>query len=224
MSKSNVSFIITIVAAVLAVAAVVILLVTMNAKPEEPELPVITGFQVTQELADECTAAAQKLVSDNYSIIRLYVTEGLPLEIIYGSVPEPIDGYYMTDSEKFTDFSQIEELVKSVYASDAAGNILRSVEVRTKDGSMKELEVYKACSAYGDTFLGMNELFSVDKDYTTDWSSCYVEVKPKSETECDVTVYVNGITAEQGSENPESVLGTSMVKTSDGWRLTKLLK
>lgn len=220
---SNLPMIITIAVAVLAAAAVVVLLV-VNKGGNRSEEPVIPGFQVTEELANECMGSSQKLVSDNYEIIRLYVTEGLPIKKVYGSDAEPIDGYCEVDSPRYTDFSQIEALVKSVYDSTAADKVLKSFTANAKDGTEKEMEVYKSCRAYGETFLGVNEQFVIDHDYKTDWSSCYVEVKPKSETECDITVYLNGVTSDTAAENSDSVRSTSMVKTADGWRLTKLLK
>lgn len=216
--------IITITVAVLAVAAIVLLIVFMNKGGDEPSEPVISGFQVTEELGNECIAAAQKLVGDNYEIIRLYVTEGLPLKKVYGNDPEPMDGYYQTDSTKYTEFAQIENLVKSVYNSDAAAKILGDLEANTADGSVKPMEVYKSCTVYGETFLGVNEQFMINYDYKADWSSCFVEVKPLSEIECDVTVYLDGVTSDTAAEHADSVRELSMVKTADGWRLTKFLK
>lgn len=223
-SSSNLSLIITIAAAALAVVAIVILLVFMNKDKTKPNDMVIPGFQATQELADECFGAAQKLVGDNYEVLRLYVTEGLPLKKVYGNEPEAMDGYYQTDSAKYTDLAQIETLVKSVYSESEAEKILRRFTVNSADGSSKELEVYKSCTAYGETFLGVNEQFIVDYDYKTDWSNCYVSVKPLSETECEVTVYPDGVTSETAAQHAESVRTTAMAKTADGWRLTKFLK
>lgn len=222
--NSNLSIIITIAVAALAVAAIVVLLIFMNKSEGEPDEPVIPGFQATEELGKECISAAQKLVSDNYEIIRLYVTEGLPRKKVYGNDPEPLEGYYQTDSSKYTDFAQIETLVKSVYSSSEAEKILHNLEVNAEDGSVKAMEVFKSCTVYGETFLGVNEQFIVNYDYKVDWSSCFVEVKPLSETECNVTVYLDGVTSETAAEHADSLRSTSMVKTEAGWRLTNFLK
>lgn len=226
--KSSVSLIVTIAAAVLAVAAIVILLVSMNGgEPSEPgnsNTPVIPGFTATQELADECIAAAQKLVGDNYEIIRLFVTEGLPLKKVYGNEAEALGGYYQIDSSKYTEFSQIEAVVNSVYSSSEANRILMDLEVNTKDGSQKKLEVYRQCKINGAEFFGISEQFAVETDYDTDWSSCYVEVQPRSETECGITVYLDGVTSETAAQHADSVRQTAMVKSADGWRLTGFLK
>lgn len=225
MSKNgNLSLIITIAVAVLAVIAIVLLLVFKNKGEDGPSEPVISGFQATEELGNECIAAAQKLVSDNYEIIRLYVTEGLPLKRVYGNDPEPIDGYFQTESEKYKEFSQIETLVRSVYNHDAAEKLLSDFEVSMADGSVENIAVYKDCTAYGETFLGMNEIFLIDYGYKVDWSSCFVEVDPLSETECGLVVYLDGVTSDTAAEHAESVRELSMEKTADGWRLTKFLK
>lgn len=224
--KISVSLIITIAAAVLAAAAVVMLLVTMNkgGEPSEPDEPVIPGFTATQELADECIGAAQKLVGDNYEIIRLFVTEGLPLKKVYGNEAEALGGYYQIDSPKYTEFSQIETVVKSVYGDSEANRILMNLEVNTKDGTPGKLEVYRQCKINGADFFGLNEQFAVEADYDTDWSSCYVEIQPRSETECGITVYLDGVTSETAAQHADSVRKTSMTKTADGWRLTVFLK
>lgn len=224
--KSTISLIVTIAVAVLAIAAIVILLISMNgsAEPSEPDEPVIPGFEATQELADECIAAAQTLVGDNYEIIKLFVTEGLPLKKFYGNEPEAIGGYYQIDSPEYTEVSQIEAVVKSVYSDSEANRILTGFEATAKDGTKKKLEVYKHCNVNGAEFFGLNEEFSVEANYNANWSSCYVEVKPRSETECDITVYLDGVTSETAAQHPDSVRKTTMVKSADGWRLTGFLK
>lgn len=224
---STASLIVTIAVAVLAIIAIVILLISMNGsgEPSEPDEPVIPGFEATQELADECIAAAQKLVGDNYEIIKLFVTEGLPLLKVYGNEPEAMGGYYQINSPKYTDVSQIETVVKTVYSDSEAHRILTELEVNTPDGTKKKLEVYKQCNVNGAEFFGLNEQFAVEADYKTDWSSCYVQVKPRSETECDITVYLDGVTSETAAQHSDSVRKTAMVKSADNsWRLTGFLK
>lgn len=222
--SGNISMIITIAVALLAIAAIVILLVSGNGD-KEPEEPVISGFGVTQALADECIGAAQKLVGDNYEIIRLYITEGLPHKMVYGNEAEALGGYYQADSAKYKEFEQIDALVRSVYSESEADRILQRLEVNTVDGTSEELEVYKHCKINGAAFFGINERFDADPDYKVDWSSCYVEVEPHSETECEVTVYLDGVTSDTAAEHAESVRNVSMVKSEDNsWRLTEFLK
>lgn len=225
--KSSASLRVTIAVVLLAAAAVAVLLVTRNAnsEPSEPDEPVISVFEATQELAGECITAAQKLVGDNYEIIRLFATEGLPLKRVYGNEAEALGGYYQTESPKYTEVSQIEAVVKSVYSDAETNRIMKELEVTAKDGTQKKIELYRQCTIDGIEFLGQNEQFAVETDYKNDWSSCYVEVKPRSETECDITVYLDGVTSETAAQHADSVRRTAMVKSAeDGWRLTGFLK
>ncbi|MCH5206778.1 MAG: hypothetical protein J1F09_07465 [Oscillospiraceae bacterium] len=213
----------TIVVAAAAIAAVIVLLVMMSAKNKTPSNSVApNGFRASAELIEECTDNAHDLVGQNYEILKLFVTEGLPhKDEPYGNKPE--DGIYTVSSEKYTALSQIEELVKSVYVESEANRVLKNMEVTLEDGTKKNMAVYKTRTVFGETFLGIDEQFSPNADYKTDWSSCFVEVLPTSENSCDVTVYVNGISVEEASAHPESVLKTVMVKQEDGWRLVNML-
>ena len=217
--NSKVPLIVTIATAVVAVAAVVLLLIFKGADKEPDDsgssAPSEIVFSATSELYTECETEAAKLVGANYEVIRLFVTEGLPLRKVYGSTDELIDGYYVIDSDKYTEFSQIEALVKSIYTNTAAEKIFKGA-----DG----IQIYEDHNVHGDVFFGMNAAFSLDRYYDTDWSNCYIVVEPKSADTCELTVYVNGVTEETASDIPGSVLKIGMVKTSEGWRLDEFLK
>ena len=225
--KSIAPLIVTIATVVVAAAAVVILLLVMG-KEKDPNaggssVPDEIVFSATPELYAECETAASALVSANYEIIRLFVTEGLPIKKVYGSTVEPIDGAYITESDKYTEYSQIEALVKSVYTNEAAEKILNETEV-SLGGTSWNVKVYSDHNINGDVFLGMNTQFVVDVNYSTDWSNCFITAEPHGMTSCDVTVYLNGVTSDTASEHPESVLKVPMLKTADGWRFNEFLK
>ncbi len=224
--KNNIPLITTIAVVAIATVAVVILLITMNRGPEpvpDSITPSSSGFVVTAEIYGECESAAKELVSANYEVIRLFVTEGLPLKSVYGKDPEPIDGAYEVNSAKYTKYSQIEELVKGIYTDEAADEILKSTRV-SKNDAVVAIQPYSDHNINGAIFLGLNTQFAVDENYKTDWSNCFIMVDPQSEDKCKVTVYVNGISAEDAANHPESVLKVDMNKTSNGWRLAKFLK
>ncbi len=220
-SSSNSALIATIIVAALALAAVIVLLVVLNKNDGENSGE--NNFKATQELLDECGTSAHDLVSKNYEIIKLYITEGLAhKDEPYGNEPE--DGIYTVDSDMYDSIDDIEELVKSVYTAEEADRILHNFELKLKDGSTQAVELYKNRDVFGDIFLGIDARFAPDTSYTADWSSCMLEVIPTSESSCDITVYINGITVEEAAEHPESVLSAKMIKTDDGWRLTEFLK
>lgn len=223
--SSNAPIIVTIVLAAAATVAVVVLLVFMNKRgePAESDQGQNSVFSVTSELNDECADAAQKLVSDNYEVIRLFVTEGLPLKGVYGKDPEEIDGAYMIKSDKYTEYSQIETLVKSIYTDEAAESILTMNEI-SLSGTSKKVRIYDDHDLHGDKFFGVSVRFSVDKDYKKDWADCYIVTTPESADRCAVTVYVDGISESEAESHPESVINITMVKTSSGWRFTRFLK
>lgn len=224
--NNNIPLISTIAVAVVAAAAVIILLVTGNRGSDSvPDsiAPSAGGFVVTEEIYNECESAAKELVSANYEVIRLFVTEGLPLKSVYGKDPEPIDGAYEVNSAKYTRYSQIEELVKSIYTDEVANEILKSTRVTIND-AVVAIQPYSDHNINGAVFLGLNTQFAVDGNYKTDWSNCFIMVDPQSEEKCRVTVYVNGISAEDAANHPESVLEVNMTKTADGWRFARFLK
>lgn len=224
--KNNIPLITTIAVAAVATVAVVILLITMNRDSEpvpDSITPSVSGFVVTAEIYGECESAAKELVSANYEVIRLFVTEGLPLKSVYGKDPEPIEGVYEVKSDRYTEYSQIEALVKGIYTDEAADEILKSTRV-SKNDAVVAIQPYSDHNINGAVFLGLNTQFAVDENYKTDWSNCFIMVDPQSEDKCKVTVYVNGISAEDAASHPESVLKVDMTRTADGWRLTEFLK
>lgn len=223
--SGNAPLIATIATAVVAVAAVVILLLVMgkNETGDGSSVPNEIVFSATPEMYAECETAASALVSANYEVIRLFVTEGLPVKKVYGSTVELIDNAYVVESDKYTGYSQIEALVKSIYTADAAEKILKETVV-SAGGLSAAMQIYADHNVHGDVFLGINPQFIADPDYNTDWSDCYIMAQPRGVNNCDLTIYVNGVTAQTAFEHPESVLNTSMTRTSDGWRLDEFLK
>jgi len=212
--------ILVFVAAAAAVAAVIILTAGKN-EPLESES---ASSPISDELVSECGAAAQELVQKNYKVIELFATEGLRYKTVYGNPPE--DGYYSVNDEEYKHYSQIEELVKSVYVAEEAERILTRYPIRTEDG-VKEVQVYKEHKdpVDGSECLGIIEGFTTpDADYSRDWSRCKITVHPKSETECELTVIADGYTEEEAESHPESVLTTKMVKQDGKWLLSDLLK
>ena len=226
--KNSIAPLIVTIATVVAAAAAVVILLMVMGKDKDPgeggsSVPNEIVFSTTPELYAECESAASALVSANYEVLRLFVTEGLPIKKVYGSTAEPIDGAFVTVSDKYTEYSQIEALVKSIYTNEAAEKILKETTV-SFGGVTKTLQVYADHNINGDVFLGINTQFFVDKSYTTNWSDCFILAEPHGLTSCDVTVYVNGVTSDNASEHPESVLKVTMIKTDAGWRFNEFLK
>lgn len=219
--KSPAATIVTALVAVAAIAAVAAGIIMMN-KSDEPDVPEST-VSISEALVDECSKAANELIQKNYTVLKLYVIEGLPFKTVYGNKSE--DGYYTVDDANYTSFSQIEELVKSVYVAEEAERVLTRFPVKTESGT-KDVQVYKQHKdpVDGSDCLGIIEGFTPDKEYTRDWSKCKITISPKSDTECELTVIADGYTEEEAKSHPESVLTTKMVKQDGKWLMSAMLK
>lgn len=249
MSKQKTSLaplISTIIVAVLAIAVVIVALLLItgdngasSAGSGTPDASVTESFKPTQELVDECTYAAHDLVADNYRIVRLFVTEGLEYEPEpYGNLPE--DGLYTVSSNEYKTLQQIEELVNSVFVEEEAVRVLDNIDGKglavyqnreklvkaenTADTTAEATEESASVQYKTEYVLGISADFAPDKSYTKDWSSCRIAIIPRSETLCDLTVYLNGLDENTATEaDSDSVLKMTMVKVEQDWRLEKFV-
>ena len=232
--QSKVPLIATIVVTVLALAAVVALILILNKPAEKSPAPSDEVFRPTAEFEQECSYEAHDLVKESYEIIRLFITQGLPhLDEPYGNAPE--DGIYTVNTEKsrgYASYEDIEKKVKSVYTDEAAEKVLHDI-----DG--KGFEVYKKRTILVDNpltdenaphykeavVLGINADFKADTTREKLWESCSLAVLPTSETECDITIYLDGTgdSSDISSVSEDKILRTKMVKTDAGWRLKEFV-
>ncbi len=249
--QSLVPLISTIIVAVAAivVAVVAIILLTSdnggnNSSQNDPASTssVVEEFVPTQELVDECTYAAHDLIAGNYKIVNLFITEGLPhFDEPYGNRPE--DGIYTVDSKEYTSLKQIEDLVNSIFTEQEANRILTNIdgnglavyrnrEVIVEVESAPESSEEGAETEASDTenkfttefVLGISESFVPDTDYNKDWSSVRIAVVPVTASECRLMVYLDGVDPTVvTSADGNSVLEVSMIKSDNGWRLTKFV-
>lgn len=249
MSKQKTSLvplISTIIVAVLAIAVVIVALLlitgdngTSSADSGTPDTSVSESFKPTQELVEDCTYAAHDLVADNYRIVRLFVTEGLAYEPEpYGNLPE--DGLYTVSSSEYKTLEQIEELVNSVFVEEEAVRVLDNIDgkglavyqnreklVRVEDTASATAEAAEESASVQyrtEYVLGISADFAPDESYTKDWSSCRIAIIPRSETLCDLTVYLDGLDENTATEaDSDSVLKMTMVKVEQDWRLEKFV-
>lgn len=218
----------TIIVAVAAIAAIAILVFVMNGSRgnnEQTTLPDGTeiSFQASQELIDECRDSAHDLVANNFEVIKLYITQGLPaLDEPYGNKPE--DGVYTVNSDKYKTMDDIENFLKTIYVDAAVSDIIAKDVYRSR--LMKDGVPYVGTNSNApgvEKVLGINAEFRTNKNYEKDWTSCFVEVYPTSDSECHIAVYLNGTNPNDESTDPNSVIESEMIKTDAGWRLTELL-
>lgn len=238
-TNSYIPLISTVIVTLLALAAVIILLVTTNKKPAAQTGSQVSSeqpFMASEELIEECGYAAHDLFLDSYKVLRLYVTEGLAHnDEPYGNRPE--DGIYTVNSSEYTSLEQITGLVKSVFVEAEAERIITNIDgkglavyqnreilERAEEPAEGTAEAPAAPVYVTKTVLGISEDFA-PVEYKHDWSTIRIAVKPTSETECELTVYLDGVDAASlTDENKDSVLETKMIKNENGdWRLTQLV-
>lgn len=224
-NNSSISALIaTIIVAAAAVAAIVVLIVIMNGDSEtNPNGTQSERFLPTQEQVDECLTNAHDLVASNYQIIKLYITEGLPhLDEPYGNKPE--DGIYTVDSDKYKTPEDMQNLLKSIYTEQAADEIWARGVFKTrymKDGLAYTGDDPEAAGV--EKVLGISADFVPNENYSVDWSSSPLEVKPTAENKCTVLIYVNGASPTDSEVSEGNVLTVEMLKENGSWRLTELV-
>lgn len=228
LNKSSPGALIATVAVVLAaIAALAVLIVRSNTPNEEQQLPdgTVVDFKPSEELVDECAENAQRLLADNYTILRLFVTEGLPhVDEPYGNRPD--DGMYTTNSADYTTYEEIEEFVKSCFVEAEATRILTQMPADPASGSGALIAVYQPRFSYltKKTGIGINENFKPYTSYSKPWGSLIINIVPSSETECYVTVYLGaGEDADLSDVESGNVLTTQMKKENGEWRLAQLI-
>lgn len=158
----------TVIVAIAAVAAIVVLIMMTRNTDSPQKLPDGTEvtFKPSAEFVDECGANAQALMEDNYKVVRMFVSEGLPhLDEPYGNAPE--DGLYTVNSDDFKTYAELEVFIKSVYTAEEAERILTrmpsdpgasadgaedSVTADTSEVSRPEfIAIYAAREIYADS-------------------------------------------------------------------------
>lgn len=228
--NSNGPIIATIIVAVAAIAAIgVFFMSKMNNDTRGTSQSTSASFNAPQELITECEDNARALITKNYEVISLFVTQGVSyLPEPYGNSPET--GYYEVDSERYKTFEQIEELVKSVYTAEEAQRVLTAMPAEpsgdTSDSSADSADliaVYAARSSYSDgsSVLGINERFKPFTDYDKQWNAVNIEINPVSEEECKLTVLIGRGTSDTSSE--DVTFNTLIVKENGEWRLSDII-
>ncbi len=251
-NSNNLPLIATIVVALISIALAVTAMIMLN-KPQTQgqtgsETPnpgaVIDTSYLTPEYREECEYAAHDLLDESHEILRLFVTEGLFHEDEpYGNLPE--DGYYTVNSTDYTSLEQIEELVRSVYADDAAEQILKNSDgkglvVYANREQLVRVEESEPAEETGeqteeqtseDTGTKYEKVYKlgISSDFTPDksksWSSCAITIDYLEEGRCGLTVYLDGVDSSNGitDENRGSVLEMTMIKLDEGWRLAEFV-
>lgn len=178
---------------------------TTTAAASETKATEKNGFDADRELTTEMFDAAGNLILDNYTVLKLYYTKGLKhKDEPYGNAPE--DGYYTVDSDDYTSLDQLEAIVDRTYTAEFAETV--------KTNPLGYGAVYKTRD---NGTLGIIENYT-PMPYTYSWDNPDFEIRPKSETECDIKITIHDKT-----DDSEVKLDASMTKTDGGWRLVSVI-
>ena len=228
----------TLVAVLAAMAAVTVLILThkggaRNAAKssggtasEVSQVSQTSQISTERTLDDECAENARRLIADNYTVVRLFVTEGLP----YDKEPNgeaPKDGFFTVNSSEYTDFGQIEHLVRSVYIGSEADRILTRLPIRTEygDALSEKIAVYAERENSGSgSVLGISERFTPYTNYSKPWDILSFTVSVLDEENCFVTVYLGTEEiADYTKADKANILITKMIKENGEWRLCEMM-
>lgn len=234
-TPSTVSLIATIIVAILAIVVAGVAVVTgINSTNSEPissgeSLP--EKFSPTEQFVEDCTYAAHDLVKQHYDMLRLFVIDGLPhFDEPYGNEPE--DGLYTVNSTAYTTVDEIDASLRAIYTDETADRVMNNL-----DG--KGLKVYQMRTVLEDIVydetaeddtsrpkyretqvLGISSAFVPAPEINDAWVQCSISCNIISETECELSIYLNGQNAETEGAQP---LKTSMIKVGENWKLTSFV-
>lgn len=167
--------------------------------------PAPDAYVPDEELSEEMKDEATRLLQQNYEVLKLYYTRGLPhLDEPYGNRPE--DGYYTVDDSGYTELSQLEALVDSTYVTEQAATV--------KHNSLGYGAVYRERSSGA---LGIIENFT-PMEYELSWDNPTFSIVPESDERCGIS-----LTLHHRDSGEEEKISGEMVKTGDGWRLSSVL-
>ena len=234
-APSTVSLIATIIVAILAVVVAGVAVVTgiNSGKNESSDVSVSKPepFRPTEQFVEDCTYAAHDLVKQHYEMLRLFVIDSLPhFDEPYGNEPE--DGLYTVNSTAYTSLEDIEARLNQTYTDETVDRIMNNL-----DG--KGLKVYQMRTVLEDIeydepaeddtsrpkyreaqVLGISSAFVPAPEKNDAWEECKISCNILSETECELSIYLNGQSAETEGAKP---LKTTMIKVGDNWKLTSFV-
>ena len=220
----------TLIAVIAAMAAVTVLILTHKSDGHDGTSGTrgtVSAVIPAQALENECAENARRLIADNYTVVRLFVTEGLPYDKeSYGDRSD--DGLYTVISGEYRSLGQIETLVRSVYTAAESDRILTRLPIRADNGAAlsETIVVYadRKSDNDGTNVLGISKRFVPYTNYSKPWETLIVSVSPMNDEECFVTAYLGADErTELANVDKANILITKMIKENGEWRLCELI-
>jgi hypothetical protein len=191
--------------AVLAVAAVIFSVWKLSSAEDgknTPPAPV--EYKPSEEEENEMLDAVRRLIADNYKVLQLFYTVGMPHEEEpYGNRPE--GGYYNAISGEYNSVDEIFALVDNTYIAEAA------LWIKTDSGGNGAVYADKKGK------IGINENFE-PVPYNLNWSTTDFKLIFISDTECGINITL------KNSDGGGETKNMKMDKGTDGiWRLENII-
>lgn len=206
MTNNKPAFIATVIVALVAAAVAIFAFWKIAQDKQETDLMQTdknTTYIPTEDISEEMKDAAELLIRNNYTIIKLYYTRGLPYEEEpYGNRPE--GGVYFVDSEDYKTLDDVQRILNETFFETEAARI------------KSDPHGYGPVYLEREGRLGISENFAPDTEYPVNWENPSYEVNAKSDTECvlKVTLLVGE------TEVTENV---TMMKLNGEWRLERII-
>lgn len=177
--KNTIMTIVTVAVAALAAVGVFFLILTVTSDKGESSQGTQGGssYSPTPELATEMKIQATDLIKKNHEILTLFYTKGISYEEEpYGAYPS--DGYFTGADETYTKYSQVVELVESVYVKETAEKVIED-----------PLGNGPTLGDDGNDVLGLSSSFK-PMEYDRSWENVSFSIAPVSDTECDIEITI----------------------------------
>lgn len=206
MTNNKPAFIATVIVALVAVAVAVFAFWKIAQDKQETDLMQTdknATYIPTEEISEEMKDAAELLIRNNYAVVKLYYTRGLPHEEEpYGNRPE--GGVYFVDSQEYKTLDDVQKILDETFFEEEASRI------------KSDPHGYGPVYLEREGRLGISESFTPDTDYPVNWENPSYEVKAKSDIECtlEVTLLVN---------ETEATEKVTMMKLNGEWRLERII-
>jgi hypothetical protein len=204
MKSTTSAFVATIIVAVLAVALGIF---AFSKSSKDKELRRVQGAEEPAELSKDIQDSAEKLIRNDYEVVKLFFIRGLPHEDEpYGNTPE--DGYYKVDSETYKTAEDVEKIVDETFVPEEAEKI------KTQSFGA----VYKTKD---DGSLGINAKFKPDTDYPVIWTNPQYSITHVSAAECTLSLTLE-IKKDDGTTEKKTE-DYKLEKTDGVWKLKNII-
>ena len=216
MNSSKSAFAATIIVALLAIAAAIFAFWKISGDEDNGNEGAGTSRRETvylpsEDVEIEMQEAADRLIVNNYAILKLYITRGLAHEEEpYGNRPE--EGYYYAVSDEYQTLADVEKIVDETFVPEEA----RRIKKNENENGSAYYSGFGSVYADREGRLGINADFVPDTAYPVSWVNPSYVIIPVSDSECEINIKLH-VNAE------EAMVSRTMYKIEGEWYLDRFI-